>query len=230
MKTLLRVFAIIVMLFAVMFVDAKTQYLQVEHLSKEKLKLFPVPEDYRNYFFLQSVGDETCVVIGYFTGEKRIITLMKDTNADGNPDEVYDYFPDKNIYSPYKKTESALYNGNFKDMVKSIILGDCFRENYSYKMSSFYNVEKILKDNTSVVKDIDGYKATIYDPDAPMRPMSEFFFSKVRGRYDLIFKTSYYKLFNAIIHPPLDYSVFCRGSKDPIIAEHVEQLLKLAPK
>jgi hypothetical protein len=57
--------------------------------------------------------------------------------------------------------------------------------------------------------------------------MSEFFFSKKLGRYDLIFRTNYYKFFNTKIQPPLVYSVYCRNSKDPVVAEIVEDLLKM---
>ena len=42
-------------------------------ITKEKLRLYPIPQDYRNYFFLQSIDNNTSIIIGDFTGSEKII-------------------------------------------------------------------------------------------------------------------------------------------------------------
>ena len=84
-----------------------------------------------------------------------------------------------------------------------------------------------IKDRHGVRKLKDGWIVTIYDPDTPSMPMKEYYFAKIRGKYDLVFRTFYYKLFNAKIYPPLQYSVYCKKTTNPVVAEFVNTLLKL---
>jgi hypothetical protein len=113
------------------------------------------------------------------------------------------------------------------DIKRDIISGKVFRENYSYKMKSLDTLKYKLKEGTDIYPFDYGYSVKFYDPDEPTTIMSEFYFAKRGGRYDLMFKTDYYKLYNMKIQPPLPYSVYCKNSRDPIVAETVEELLKL---
>lgn len=210
---------------------AGTAFLQTKDISREKLKIYPVPDDYRNYFFLQSIGNETVIVIGDFTGSKKTdsqktITMIIDKNSDGTIDEVLEYYPDDHLFKQRIKPSTPLFQGSMNDMKKKIVEGTVFREYYAYKMKSLDILKRKIEDGSDIRKDGEGYRVTYFDPDAPSTIMSSFFFMKKVGRYHLVFQTRYYKLFKGKITPPLEYSVYCRDSSDPYIAEVVDELLK----
>lgn len=196
-----------------------------EPISREKLKMFPIPSDYRNYFFLQSIDNNTSVIIGDFTGAEKIVAHILDEGSDNTIDKVFDYYPDSNKIKTPKESKSIFFKSNIADLKQDIIDGKIFRENYSYKMKSLETIMFKLEQGTDISQYGDGYSIKFYDPDAPSTIMSEFYFSKKLGRYDLIFKTNYYKLFRSNIQPPVNFSVYCKNSNDPVVAKVVEDLL-----
>ena len=197
--------------------------------TRDKVQLLPVPNDYRNYFFLQSIDDETHVIIGDFTGAEKFFSQIIDKNSDNTIDSVYEYFPDSKKAKRRRSSSSKFITG-IEDMKMVILSGKIFRNSYSYKMKSLPVLEYKLKDGTDYFPSGDGHSVKFYDPDEPTTIMSEFYFAKKAGRYDLIFKTNYYKLFKMKIKPPIPFSVYCRNSKDPVVAKTVESLLKLLVK
>ncbi len=198
-------------------------------ISEEKLKMLPVPMDFRNYFFLQSIDDTSIVVIGDFTGEKRFLTRIVDEKGMNKIDLVSEYYIEEKKIRNKVKPSSAFFS-SIEQIKKDIIEGKVFRDNYSYKMKSIDTLRYKLEDGADIFKYGDGYTVKVYDPDEPSSIMCEFYFSKVRNRYDLIFKTNYYKLYRLKIVPPILFSVYCKNSKDPVVAETVEELLKLVPR
>ena len=44
------------------------RYRASEAFTKDKMRLLPIPRDFRNYFILQSIDDTTNVLIGDFVG------------------------------------------------------------------------------------------------------------------------------------------------------------------
>ncbi len=198
-------------------------------LSRERLKLLPIPMDFRNYFFFQSIDDNSYIIIGDFTGAKKLITQIIDRDSDNKIDKVLEYYPDSGKIRIKSRPSSEFFNG-LEKMKRDIISGIIFKENYSYKMKSLKTLKFKLADGSDIYPYNDGYSVKFYDPDAPSTIMCEFFFSKRHGRYNLIFKTNYYKLYKLRIVPPLRYSVYCKNSRDPIVAEIVESLLKMIPK
>ncbi len=198
-------------------------------MSREKLKLLPVPKDFRNYFFMQSFDDDTYITIGDFTGASRVISHIVDKGSDNTVDAVIEYSPDSKKMRTKTKSSSEFFS-NLEKMKRDIIGGSIFKENYSYKMKSVDILKFKLKDGSDIYPYGDGYSVKFYDPDATTTIMCEFYFSKVRGRYTLIFKTNYYKIYKLKIKPPVIYSVYCKNSKDPVVAETVEALLKMVPK
>jgi len=197
-----------------------------EFLSQEKLKLMPIPQDYRNYFLLQSIDDDTHVIIGDFTGAEKLVSQIQDLKSDNQIDKVVEYFPDSGKYK-IRKASSSSFVKNLKDLKADIISGKIFAENYAYKMKSLDTLKYKIKDGTDIFPYDFGHTVKFYDPDEPTTIMSEFFFSKRHGRYDLIFKTNYYKIYKMKIKPPVPFSVYCKNSKDPLIAETVEELYKM---
>lgn len=195
-------------------------------ISADRLQFMPVTEDFRNYFVLQCIGNTVSVLIGDFTGTEKLISLAKDTNGDGKPDEVYEYFPEvKKLTTPLKPT-TGFYK-NIDDLKKDILVGDIFSMNYSYKMNSLPLLKAKLKSGRDVFRFKHGYSVKMYDPDAPTTIAGEYFFGKKDGKYDLIFSTYYYKLYRTKISPPLSYSVYCKDTTDKYIADIVEELLKM---
>lgn len=226
MKTKTHLIAIsVVFMSAILF--AGSTDLQTGLVSSEKLRILPVPKDHRNYFFLQSVDTTTQIVIGNFTGTERLITLIIDKNADQKIDKIYDYYPDKGEYRTPKQSKSQFYSDDFGKMVRKIIDGSILVDTYSYQMKSLGALTNKIDEGSNIRKEGDGYRVIIYDPDSPGDIMSEFFFSKKLGSYNLVFRTRYYKIFSASIYPPLEYSVYCVNSKDKIVQEVVESLLKM---
>ena len=198
----------------------------INPFSEEKMKLLPVPVDYRNYFFLQSIDDDTHIIVGDFTGAEKLFSQVIDKGSNNEINKVVEYFPDSRKFKR-RKSSSSKFVANIEDLKNDIITGKIFRETYSYKMTSLDTLEYKIKDGTDIFPYGVGYTVKFYDPDEPTTIMSEFFFAKRNDRYDLIFKTNYYKLYRMKIKPPIPYSVYCKNSKDPIVAKVVESLRKM---
>ncbi len=197
-----------------------------EKLTSNRVRLMPVPDDFRNYFILQSIGDTSTLVIGDFTGTEKVISMIRDNDNDNKPDEILEYFPEpKKITRPVKP--STGFYKSFEEMKQQIISGEIYRMNYSYKMNSLGLLVKKLEAGRDIYRHEHGYSVKVYDPDAATTIMSEYFFGKKDGRYDLIFSTSYYKLYRTKISPAVEYSVYCRNSNDPLVAKTVERLLRI---
>jgi hypothetical protein len=217
----------VLILLAATALFAGSSDLQNSTVSSEKLRIMPVPKDHRNYFFLQSIENQTLIVIGNFTATERVISLMIDKNGDHTVDKIYDYYPDKSEYRTPKRSKSQYYDDDFSKMMRRIIDGSMFVDTYSYQMKSIGALRQKIEEGSDIRKEGDGYRVIIYDPDAPRDIMSEFFFSKRLGKYNLVFRTKYYKIFNASIYPPLEYSVYCVNSNDKVVREVVESLLDM---
>ncbi len=209
--------------------EFKHDYLTKEPITRDRLRFLPVPADFRNYFLLQSIGDVTNVVIGDFVGAEKFICLVTDQGSDDVIDNVVEYYPDIKKYTQPGKPTTAFFT-NLKDIKKQIIEGTIFRNTYSNKMNSVDLLKQRLERGRDIYRTGYGYSVKVYDPDNPSTIMSEFFFSKRGGKYDLIFATYYYRVFNTQISPSIYFSVYCKDSKDPMIAEVVESLLKMVPK
>jgi hypothetical protein len=209
--------------------EFKHDYLTKELFTKDRLRFLPVPADFRNYFLLQSINDTTNVIIGDFVGAEKIVCLVMDEKSDETVDGVVEYLPDVKKYTAPQKPTSGFYT-NLRDIKKQIIDGGIFRNTYSNKMNSLDLLKQRLERGRDVYRYGYGYSVKVYDPDKPSTIMSEFFFSKYEGRYDLIFATYYYRIFNTQIQPSVYFSVYCKNSKDPLVAETVESLLKMVPK
>ncbi len=229
---LLSVLTIILLFVAVFSVYADTSAssdLALEKLTPEKVRLLPVTKDFRNYFLLQSIENETSIIIGDFVGAEKKIVVLQDAGADNTIDSVYEYYPELQKNTRPQKTTSDLFS-EMAAMKREIISGKAFTDNYAYKMRSLPSLVEKLKKGSDIYKYRHGYTVKLYDPDKPSTIMSEFFFGRKDGAYDLIFKTNYYKLYNTVITPPMQYSVYCERSTDPIIKETVEQLIKIVER
>jgi len=230
-KKLLKIFIIGISLLIANILFGQT--LVEKPVTRARLKTFPVPKDYRNYFLFQSIDDDSNVLIGDFTGTEKLISQIFDRKSLNKITLVNEYFPDKRMEPVQKRYSSSEFFkkiGSIEKLKREIISGSVFKTNYAYKMYSLDTLKVLLKQNTGIYKWGHGYSVKLNDPDTN-KIMGEFFFGKRHdtGRYDLIFKTSYYPLFRSEIHPIVKYSVFCKNSNDPIVKEVVDELLQLVP-
>jgi len=209
--------------------EFKHGFMATEPFTKARMQFLPVPGDFRNYFVVQSIDDNTNILIGDFVGSDKMFSLVMDDGSDGKIDRVIEYFPDsKKFLQPARPTTKFFTNLN--DFKREVIEGSIFKNNYTYKMSSLDLLKSRIEKGRDIFRADYNYNVKIYDPDRPSTVMSEFFFGKKLGRYDLIFATYYYKIFYTQISPVVSYSVYCRNSKDPVVAEIVESLIKMVPK
>ncbi|MFW5771137.1 MAG: hypothetical protein ACOCX9_06850 [Spirochaetota bacterium] len=197
-----------------------------QKITSQRLRFMPVPDDFRNYFILQSLGENTTIIIGDFTGIEKVVSMISDDDNDDEPDEILEYYPEQKKTTKPLKPATSFYK-SFKEMKQEIINGNIFKMSYSYKMNSIGLLVKKLKAGRDIFRHGHGYNVKVYDPDAGTTIMAEYFFGKKDGRYDLIFSTKHYKLYKTKISPPVHFSVYCRNSNDPLVAETVERLLKL---
>lgn len=196
-------------------------------LSKDVMRILPETQDFRNYFFLQSIDDTTIILIGDFSGAEEIFVQIIDNNSDNAIDAVYEYYPQTKRFKVLSNTSSSkFFTTNIAQLKRDIISGSIFRTNYSYQMKSIDILRNIIQAGIDIHPDERGFVARYIDPDLKSQPMAEFYFRKEFGRYDLQFKTNYYKIFRLEVHPVPPYSVYCRNSKDPVVVETVESLLK----
>jgi hypothetical protein len=203
-------------------------YLVKEEIKPIGLGNMPVPEDFRNYFVLQSIGGKTSILIGDFSGADKIIDLITDENLDGKFDKVLEVLPDTSKEARNRTKPRTQLFTSFNQTANDIITGKIFAENYSYKMYSIDTLKARITASRDISKWSYGYNAKMYDPDNPSTMRGEFFFSRKDGLYTLIFATYYYKLYKTKIVPPIAYSVYCKDTKDPMIKAVVDSLYELA--
>ncbi|MBP7736419.1 MAG: hypothetical protein KA369_10645 [Spirochaetes bacterium] len=196
-------------------------------ITKDVMRVLPETRDFRNYFFLQSLDDSTSILIGDFSGQQEMIIQIIDQNSDNTIDAVYEYFPkSKKLRVRKDSSISQYFSSDIGKMKRDIISGSIYQNTYTYQMKSMETLSYVISADLNLYTSDRGYIAKFIDPDTKTMSMAEFYFRKENNRYDLQFKTNYYKIFRLEIHPTPPYSVYCRNSKDPIVAETVEKLLK----
>jgi hypothetical protein len=204
-------------------------------ITKENLATLPVPSDFKNYYILQSFDKVTNVIIADFGGAEKTICLLVDKNSDGTLDDIWEYYPDSGQYARPEKPTSSLFSG-YPQIKRDIIEGKVFNKigkagntEYTHAMASLPIVKQKIQEGRMVSRrGHDGRYVRLVDPDIKDSTMSDFYFGKEIGAYDLQFKTLYYKNGTIKIEPLINYSVFAKGSHDAVIAEYVEALLKMA--
>jgi hypothetical protein len=204
-------------------------------ITRDSLALMPVPGDSKNYFILQSIGNNTNVVIGDFSGAEKVICLISDRNSDGTVDDIYEYYPDSRKGTTVAKPTSRLYTG-YPQIKRDIIEGKVFKDSsrtggseYTHEMISLPVILAKIKEGRFITRrGSDGWYVRYTDPDLKDTTMADFFFGKEQGLNSLQFRTLYYKNGGVKIEPTIVYSVYCRSSKDYVVAEYVDMLLKLA--
>jgi len=125
---------------------------------------------------------------------------------------------------------SKSIKSDIAELKKDIIEGLIFEKSYSYKMGSLTALKQKLADGRDIFFTNSGTRVVIYDLEKASTVMNDFFFKIEGERYDLMFKTNYYKLYKISISPPILFSVYCKNSKDPVVAKYVKELLTMVPR
>jgi len=208
--------------------------LQVNKVTAHRIKHFPVPDDNRNYMFFQSVGSDSCIVIGDFSGVQKMIVLINDKNSDNTIDSVVEYFPGTKKFRIRKTSDSKFFTDDIAKLKRDIISGTAFRKNYTDQMRSLDALENTLKknDNTAVFEDVYGFNIKLMEIDETNKYEALFTYGRNAGGYYMQFKTEYYrKGYSTVTKPLLRYSVYCRDSSDPVVKEYIDSLFKIrAPR
>lgn len=203
--------------------------LQVKPLNADRLKLFPVPDDGRNYFFLQSIDDRTQIVIGDFTQTDKKIILINLKSDYNTIDSVIEYYPQQKSTRVRRESESKFFTTDMAKLKRDIISGAVFKNNNTDLMKSYDVLESVFKKNESenVLPETYGFSVRFSETDI-RKPAAMFSFGKAINGYYLIFKTEYFRK-NVVTEtiPVLKYSVYCRDTHDPLIQETVENLFKI---
>ncbi|MBN2400952.1 MAG: hypothetical protein JXN64_00990 [Spirochaetes bacterium] len=199
-------------------------------ITDNTLKFVTPPPDFRAYFMLQSIDDTTVILISNFTNPEKVITLIIDEGSDNTVDSVVEYFPERKRFKRMKKIESKSIKSDIAELKKDIIEGVIFEKNYSYQMKSLNALKKKINEGSDRYFTDAGTRIVIYDSEKTSSPTSEFFFKVKEDRYDLIFRTIYYRLYHTIIQPPISFSVYCRNSKDPVVSKYAKELLDMIPR
>lgn len=204
--------------------------LQTKKLTQDRVTYFPVPNDNINYIFMQSIGNDTSIVIGDFTGVDKMIVMITDKNNDNTIDSVIEYLPESKDLRKKKDSQSRFFTKDIAKLKKDIIEGTVFQGNYTDDMKSLKILEKVLanSDSNSVYPDVYGFNVKLFEVDERKKNSALFSYGKNAGGYYLQFQTIYYrKDYKTEKKPMLKYSVFCKDTNDPVVKETVENLFKV---
>lgn len=222
--------ALLVMMLISPLFPAVEEDVQTKKLTQDRITFFPVPSDNINYVFLQSIENDTAIVIGDFSGVEKKIIMIVDTNNDNTIDSVFEYFPLTKDLKKRKDSNSKFFTKDIAKLKKDIIEGSVYTGNYTDRMESFKTLEKILRnsDTNSLNADVYGFNIKSYETDERKKYSALFSYGKSAGGYYLQFKTEYYrKDYKTVQKPVLKYSVYCKDTTDPVVKETVEYLFTI---
>lgn len=207
-----------------------TSDLQIKSVDPDRLKFFPVPEDNKNYFFLQSIDNVTKIIIGDFTEPEKRIILITLANDYKTIQSVIEYNPVTEELRSIKSSPSKFFTTDTEGLKRAIIEGTIFKNNYTDPMRSLDVLKAVLnrKEKYSIIADTYGYNVKFADIDDRRKHSAIFSYGKTEKGYYLLFKTEFYREgFASLRQPILPYSVYCKNTNDPIIKEIVEDLFKI---
>lgn len=202
-------------------------YVPKDLIIVNTLPSLPVPASGENYTLLQSIGKVTNIVIAEFLTGKNVTTLITDKNGDGKVDLVAYYYHNTKKFRKQPKPGKKFPPERFKKL-KMDILNGIQKEVYPntegipFIKSLIKNVNPYAK----LFKVRRGYKLIVYDADHQTRDRLNFLFSNngVHG-FDLAFEVKYYNVRETLVKPVIVFSVYCKGSFDPVITEVTNDLV-----
>jgi len=224
------ILSILMVFFLSPLYSAGLEDLQTKKLKNDRLAYFPVPKDNINYVFMQSIDNDTSIVIGDFSGLEKKIILIVDKDNNNTIDSVVEYYPLTRDLKVRKESKSKFFTNDIAKLKKDIIEGVVYKGNYTDDMKSLKTLESILNnsDTNSLNADTYGFNIRYYESDERNKNLALFSYGKASGGYYLQFKTEYYrKDYKTVRRPVLKYSVYCKDTQDPVVTDVVESLFKI---
>ena len=207
---------------------ASGDYIPHVLIKIKDLKKMPVPNTNEDYAFIQSIDNETNVVIGRFTSGQREVLLLKDKNSDGVVDLAVQYFVGKNKFK-YSARPSREWPKEKFEKIKLDIINGVQGEFKPNKEGSGY-IKALQKNSERVKHWKNGYRVFLMDPDDDTSERLNYFFSISSDGADLVFEVKYRNEGVARISPVINFSVYCKDSKDAFIIEQTKKFIEDAAK
>lgn len=232
MKRTFKIFTgIILIVMAAAGIATSGEYdgLQIKPVNLSSLQMLRLPKDNRNYFFLQAIGNDTCIIIGDFTTMDKRIVYILDKNADNTIDTVVDYYPEYKRMFVRKESASKFFNKDIAQLKRDIISGKVFEGNFTDNMYTLKELDTLVKnwDECAIGHDVYGFNVHYYDIDNTNKLAGLFSYGKRPTGYYMQFITYFYKV-RAVgdEYPKINYAVYCKDTNDPVVKETVENLFK----
>ncbi len=203
---------------------AKGQYIPADFVDVAKLKKMPIPATNDDYAFYQSIGKRSNIIIGRFSVEPKMITLITDLKGDGTVDHVYHWYVEENKLKKETHPEKYCSAERFARMKEDILSGKsdmtiANKDGIRYLMKLIQNQEGIRS-----IK--NGYRVSMIDTDDPSQERVVYYYADNNyNGVDLVFEVKYYNLGLGKVSPIVNHSVYCKGSFDPFAQKIVKQLL-----
>lgn len=203
-------------------------YLETAIIKIGDLRNMPVPASNEDYALLQSIGKVTSVVIGNFGKGCRKITLIQDKDSDGTVDRVSEWYVDRKEYVHSSKPSETYSSEKFKQLKQDILQGK--RETVKPNWEGLPRVKEEIQSPDNVRREGLGYRAVIKDADTSQERVIFTYADRDNQGVDLVFEVKYYNKGVARVSPPINYSVYCKGSRDSVIKEAVVELEEATKK
>jgi hypothetical protein len=210
------------------------KYEESDLLIIGRIPYLPIPSTKEDYAILQAIGKVTNVVIGRFKSGEREIVFLSDENNDGTVDRGVIYYPDTKKLAKITQPAKDYPAEQFKRMKLDIISG--VSEDLTPNAEGSVYLKKLLESKSPLLRKVhfkNGFRSFINDPDDPKLHRVIFYYSnnqKADGGVDLAFEVIYRNVGSQMIAPVVKYSVYAKGSTDPVIAEVVSDLSAVTAK
>jgi len=197
-------------------------------IKPKDLKKMPVPHTNDDYAFLQCIDDVSNVVIGNFKEGSRTLTLIQDRNSDGQVDRAVTYYIDRNSFKFSAKPWLEYSQEKFKKLKEDILKGR--QDEIKPNKEGIRYIDSLQKNSELVQRWKNGYRIFLRDEVDDMTERMNFFASLSSEGADLVYQLNFRNKGVARVSPAINYSVFCKNSKDKLVIETTKKIIKGASK
>lgn len=212
-------------------------YLVGNIITIKELRGLPIPKTKTDYAFYQAINNVSNVVIGKFSAGDRVITLITDTGTydekqrktddkpDGKVDLVVHWYVDLKKIAKEPNPDKYCSVEKFAKMKEEILSGESDTI-YPNKEGLTY-LRELLKKPSNIQRVQYGYRVSMADTDEPTKERVIYFYSHsdVDGA-SMAFEVKYNYVGLARLSPIINYTVYCKRSRDPFAIEQVKKLVK----
>lgn len=201
-------------------------YIAKSPVKPGDLKHLPVPLTNEDYALLQCIDDKTSIVIGIFRNGHRRLVLIQDKNSDGLVDRIVTYYIDLNRYKYSARPGAAYPREKFKKLKEDILTGQ--QGEITPNREGLKYINALQKNSGLVQRWRNGFRIFLKDEIDDMTDRMNFYASMNPKGADLIYQINYRNAGVARVSPIINYTVFCKNSKDRYIKKMTRQIIKNA--